>query len=756
MKEHKKHVITDDDFKLQELEKYASLMTLGNGYLGVRGTLEENYTEQTRGMYVAGIYNKATENEVTELINLPDITEMKIEIDEEVFSLLKGKIISYKRTLQMDRGEIVREILWERKDGSKFQFTFQRFVAKNELHMLATKVTVISLDCDAKIIITTGIDAQQTNSGRQHLIEEKVSIHDEKIMLGVYRTNQTNQTVAIATACTTNLNCDINYGAKNRKIAASIKSNIRSGRPFVVEKIGAVCTSFDRGQSKRTPTERSLDTVMEAITSSYDVLLQNSELEWKKLWDNKRVIIHSTNSFDQTAIDFAIYHLEIMAPKHDERLSIAAKGLTGEGYKGHVFWDTEIFMLPFHLYTEPESAKNLLRYRYLNLQGAKAKAEKEGYQGALFPWESALTGEEETPVYAAINIKTGERQKVAAALAEHHIVADIAYAVINYYYVTKDDFFMRREGLTLLKETALFWMSRTEESEGQLHIKDVIGPDEYTEHIDNNAFTNYMALFNVEQALLFMKKNEDIDEDFFEKGNDFINRLYLPKENINKIIPQDDTFLSKKEIDLDKYKKIQGSQEILLDYSRQEVNEMQILKQADVVMLLYLFPELVPIDVVRKNLTYYEERTIHDSSLSKAIHAIVAMRSNDMKLAYRFFQEASLIDLGSNRRSSDEGIHAASLGALWLAVFEFMNITIDNNNLKVNPNLPEEWTELVFPLQYLGRRLEITATHGFTKIVKLSGPSISIEINGELHTLENYIEVFNRCNHHKKGNQQIE
>ncbi|QKE73924.1 glycoside hydrolase family 65 protein [Arthrobacter citreus] len=734
------NVMNESQFDLQYINKYATIMALGNGYLGLRASHEEYYAEQTRGMYVAGIYNKSTQNDVTELVNLPDLVGMKIEINDEIFSVLSGEILSYNRNLNMQKGELTREIVWKNKDGNRFCIKFQRFVSKDNLHLLASKMNVISLDCDATIKVTTGIDAQTSNFGKQHLVEENIRVIDKKILHAVYKTTESNHMIALATSCNTPDTSDVSFVAKNRQLMAIIKQDVIVDQPFEFEKISSVYTSIDK--SEEDPAQASIHAVQENSSAGYESLLESSSSMWEDFWKKKRVIISSKDETDQIALDFSLYHIEMMTPSHDERFSVGAKGLTGEGYKGHVFWDTEIFIAPFHLFTEPEVARKLLTYRYLHIKEAKEKAAKNGYAGALFPWESAFTGMEETPEYAAINILTGKRQKVASALAEHHIVADIAYAVCQYYENTFDEAFMECVGLELLKETARFWISRTTDENGVLSIKDVIGPDEYTEHINNNAYTNYMANYNVQQALKYMEKYNKIDEVLFESGKDFLKRIYLPRANEDKIIPQDDTFLTKPEIDLSIYKQKQGSQAILLDYSRQEVNEMQILKQADVVMLLYLFPSLFEADVVKMNLQYYEQHTIHDSSLSKAIHAIVASRCGDVENAYRFFQEACLIDLGSNPKSSDEGIHAASLGANWLAtIFGFANITMEKNNLKINPNLPGNWDKLSFPFHFQGTNLEITITHESVTVTKQSGTEIEIEINGEVFHLKNQIST---------------
>ncbi|WP_340373088.1 glycoside hydrolase family 65 protein [Peribacillus sp. FSL E2-0218] len=723
--------LEENSFDPRYINKFASLMTVGNGYFGLRASHEENYVNQTRGMYVAGIYNKATVNEPSDLVNLPDVAGMNIELDGEVFSLLTGEILSYKRQLNLENGELRRDILWKSRTGSRFRLTFQRFAAKNDRHVLATKLTVTSLDKPAQMKIVTGIDAQQTNFGRQHLIEEKVRVAEGDLLQGTYKTTESGHTIAIATCCTGSVKGEMSHTAKNRQLLSAINQDLLADTPFVLEKMGVIFTSLDGDLRGESPEEASEAVLRSCSAAGYDALLHKSAGEWAQFWMEKRIKVASTRDFDQLAIDFSLYQLEVMTPAHDERFSVGAKGLTGEGYKGHVFWDTEIFITPFHLYTEPEKARKLLRYRYLRLKQALDKAASNGYEGALFPWESAFTGEEETPEFAAINIKTGKRQKVASALAEHHIVADIAYTVVKYYQNTWDDSFMKKEGLELLKETSRFWISRAVEENDQLVIKDVIGPDEYTEHIDNNAFTNYMAWYNVEQALFFMDKYGDDDRQLKDRGHEFLKRLYLPKANDDKIIPQDDTFLSKPEIDLSRYKQAQGSQGILMDYSRQEVNEMQILKQADVVMLLYLLPDVFPSDIIYENLRYYEEHTIHDSSLSKAIHAIVAARAGEIEKAYEFFQESCLIDLGPNPQSSDEGLHAASLGAIWMAaMFGFANVSIKNQRLSLDPKLPSGWSELAFPLNFQGSRLHVALTHNQAVITKVSGDDVCIELNG--------------------------
>ncbi|EDO1150772.1 glycoside hydrolase family 65 protein [Listeria innocua] len=713
--------IIEKEFALNYLNKYGSQMTVGNGYLGVRGALEEEYPEQVRGMYVAGIYNRPSGSVSSELVNLPDVTRFQVTLDGEVFSMQAGKVHGYERFLDMNTGELVRKIIWENSAGDKYQLNFYRFASKVVKHVIAARVEITPLSGCAKVKIKTGIDAQQTNFGTQQLAESSLRIFDEELMVGEYETIESKQRITVATK----VSQKGVFTAKNRQLMTEVEQEIAANQTFALEKISLVKTSLD-------------EVDVELPNETYAELKATSERAWADFWEHAGVRVESTNDFDQFALDFACYHLEIMTPKDDFRCSVGAKGLTGEGYKGHVFWDTEIFIMPFFLYNKPEIAKQLLEYRYLHLKEAKEKALKNGYNGALYPWESAFSGEEETPEFAAINIRTGTRQKVASAISEHHLVADIAYAVCEYEAATGDAQFMSDCGAELLLETAEFWISRATSRNGRLEILDVIGPDEYTEHIDNNTYTNYMAHYNVKMALEWNRDNEA----FQSRAKAFLKNLYLPVANEKGLIPQDDTFLQKDWINLDKYKAAQGTQGILLDYSRQEVNELQILKQADLVMLFYLFPQMFAPETVKKNLDYYEKRTIHDSSLSKAIHAIVENRTGNREQAYQFFQKACLIDLGDEPHSSDDGLHAASLGAIWLAVvFGFAGIDTSGELLEIAPNLPDAWRFVKFEFMWKGETILVEIAPNTLQLSKNTKSMLELVIYGEKQQLTDTLTI---------------
>jgi hypothetical glycosyl hydrolase len=714
-----------NQFEEETLNKQATLMTTGNGYLGVRAVHEEKYRNQDRGFFVRGIFDRTIGTEAAELVNLPDITEQELRINGEIFSLNSPQVRDYQRSLDLSTGELNRSLKWQTEQGDWFKITNKRIVSQKNKEQIAFQLIVEPLSGSAEISIKTGIDGQVSNGGNQHLIERDIRVYDERLLVAEYETIESHLTVGLAMR----LNKSGIISAKNRKIQTNIQENCQKNDSFVFEKVAYIYSSLEADD----PLESAKKAAAQEI--SYEKIAKETKKSWHDFWSEHRVVVNSQNAFDQLALDFACYHLQIMTPD-DSQFSVAAKGLTGEGYKGHVFWDTEIFILPFFLHNEPDTAKKLLKYRFFRLAGAKEKARQNNYRGALFPWESALTGYEETPKYAAINIRTGKRQIISSAVAEHHIVADIAYAVMDLYQATADQEFMDNYGKELLKETALFWLSRGVEINGRIEIHDVIGPDEYTEHVNNNAYTNYLAAYNVRSALEQQVGDEQLQEQFRQ----FLDKLYLPDKNTDGLIPQDDTFLEKPVIDLSKYKEQAGNQLILTEYSRQEVIDRQILKQADLVMLFYLQPDLFSFETIKQNLYYYEDRTIHDSSLSKAIHAIVAARIHEAEWAYEMFQAACRIDLNDQPHTSDEGVHGAALGAVWLTViFGFAGIK-KGDVLEINPQLPNAWKQLTFNFYWRNEKITVQMTQDSVLLKKESTKQLPIMIEGQNYLLADKLE----------------
>jgi hypothetical glycosyl hydrolase len=404
-------IIRESGFSSTNLGKCESIMSLGNGYIGLRSSTEEKYLGETRNYFVAGTFNKFNEEEVTELPNAADIINLEITVNGESFGLDHGTLVEYSRELNVRNGELHRHIVWISPKGEKLALDFYRIVSLKELHVVAQKVIITPLDKETHIGITSGIDGRMTNSGSQHFSDGDKRFYDKKYMQFVQTTSQTKIDFVHNTGLQFAVNgeraeLDSHIFMDRRKIYCKYKGDLKQNESLVIEKISNVYTSRDKEYEKTSLKELqeiSLEALRESMKKGYDHLKLESEQRWvEKVWSRVPITIDSEDEYDQLAIRFAQYHMEIMTPDHDNRMCIAAKGLSGEGYKGHTFWDMDIFVLPYFIYSIPEIARKLVEYRYLSLGGAHKKAQDNGFKGAQFPWESAwLDDGEVTPVWGA-------------------------------------------------------------------------------------------------------------------------------------------------------------------------------------------------------------------------------------------------------------------------------------------------------------------------------------------------------------------
>ncbi|NMD37699.1 MAG: glycoside hydrolase family 65 protein [Christensenellaceae bacterium] len=747
-------IIAETAFAQQFQGKCEAIMSQGNGYMGLRNALEEDYVGKKVGLFVSGTFNKCTPNEVTELPNIADPCSFTISVNGHVFSLLTGTNQHYYRQIYLKNGETERTVKWISPDGVAVDLKFNRFVSMDQKHIIAQKIS-ISTDKPATIKLISGINGQVTNTGAMHMTEGDKRLYEGRYMQYCQKTTQTAYDVVINTIDNFFINgnaVDVK-GAINmerRRIFMEYFFELQNDENLVCESISTIHTSIDRELLSKDLAEiknYSLDYIKQISKNTYNELLANSTKAWEALvWNENSVEISSNNSFDQLALRFAQYHLHVMCPV-DNRMNIGAKGLSGEGYKGHTFWDTEIFILPYFIYTAPHIARSLLEYRYLSLSGARAKAAAGGYKGAQYPWESAgIDDGEVTPVWGDADIITGKPQKIWTGFIEIHVTADVIYGVWEYYKATGDEDFMQKYGYEMVFDTAIFWDSRLEWSDetGQYHINNVIGPDEYKEHVDDNAFTNYMAKWNMELAVEYFKKLRGTE--LFDRLNKqfdlyyYINSwaqkiplIHLPVPNEDDVLPQDNTYLTYPRIDLTKYKNQKNVATIFKDYSLEQLNKIQVSKQADVMVLFLLMENLFPLSVKKASWNYYEPLTLHDSSLSLSTHAILASDMDNKDLAYSLFTQAAEIDAGPNMKTSDAGIHSASIGGIWQTViYGFAGLRLIDGELYIRPNLPEHWDNIAFSIYWKGQRLNINVDHKQISIKNLSNSEdIYIKIKDE-------------------------
>lgn len=723
--------LSENVFDIKGLKRVESLFHQANGYLGIRASAEEIYLHQQRGTYVAGTFDKFDEHEVTELPNVPDCIFTQLEIDGEHLSLQYGTYCDYQITLNLRTAELIRTFTYTTKTGAKVACTFQRIVSKANRHIVAQKVT-LSSDRNVTMKIQAGIDGSVTNSGVQHFRSGPKRLHGKQIMQASYTTNQSHIDFSLFTGHRFLVNKEAIWPNNellllSRSIEMIYTLELNAGQTLSFEKVHTIHTSRDLEFSGRTIEDinkKAFETVTDALSRGYDALCEESAVSWTEFWKTHDVIIDSDNPDDQIILRYAILEIAMMTPQHDNRMNIGAKGLSGEAYKGHTFWDTEIFLLPFWIMSDPIIARKLLEYRYLSLDGARDKARANGYFGAMFPWESAwIEDGETTPEWGAADVVTGESLPIECGNLEQHITSDVAYGVWHYYTMSGDDEFMERYGYRLIFETAIFWVSRWEwnEARQRYEITDVIGPDEYSEHVSNNAFTNYMSYWNVALAIrcyeTLQQKQESLLEHFerelslsarYAVWQENLNKLYLPQLNEELILPQDDEYLKLPEIPVAGYKESRTRSDIIKDYNMKQISKLQVSKQADVLVLQYLLPELFTHEVIKKNFTYYEAHCLHDSSLSFSTHAVMASRAGEPTLARTFFEKACHIDLNDNPSSSAAGIHAASMGGIYQAMVNGLGgLALCNETLTIQPQLPEGFRKISYRTFWKGVRLEI-------------------------------------------------
>jgi kojibiose phosphorylase len=496
---------------------------------------------------------------------------------------------------------------------------------------------------------------------------------------------------------------------------------VRPGETVVADKLVALVTSREMDNVR----DAALAQLRSAVECGHDDLRASSDAAWESEWEICNVTIEGDDEADR-ALRYALFQLLIAAPRHDDRVSIPAKTLSGFGYRGHVFWDTEIFILPFFTFTQPRIARNLLMYRYHTLPGARRKARENGYEGAMFAWESAATGDETTP--RLVPGPEGNLIRIWTGDIQYHISADVAYGVVQYWRATGDDAFMRDYGAEIVLDTACFWASRVEwnAARGRYEINDVIGPDEYHEHVDNNAYTNRMARWNLEAALEVLawlrrehagkaaqlKSHLGLTVDRLARWADIIGCLYLPHDPETGLMEQFDGFLDLETVNLADYEP--RSHSMLVELSVEGIQSYQVIKQPDVLMLFHLLGDAYDEETLRVNWDYYLAYTdlTHGSSLGPSIHAALAARLGKPRWAYEQFMHAAEVDLKDLRGNTADGIHAASAGGAWQSVvFGFAGLKTGEEGYGVTPRLPSHWKQLKFSFHDRGEKIDLVLSN---------------------------------------------
>ena len=738
-------VLSHEGYDLLSESALESRFAFGNGFLGMRAARSVSRGPTWVGWlgyikwaswprcYVAGLFDMPnTEPPVPALVPVADWSRVRILLDGEPLLAREGEVQLAIRRLDMRHGLLLSE--WRHRTPAGITVTGR------ELRLLSLADRAMGLQVLQLALDRDGVDVWlEASFGLAGLGMEPIRTEQD---LGAWRTEGSGKGVAMTGATTLRLGGDLL--APDRPFPLRWAWHWRSLTEQVAE--------FDR----LVAVARADTPQHDPAPAAYVALARNRAVGWRAVltaheaaWDARWIASDALIEGDdqsQQALRFAVYHLTSAANPDDERVSIGARGLTGDAYFGHVFWDTEIYLLPFYTAVWPEAARALLMYRFHTLPGARAKAKHFGFKGALYAWESADTGEETTPERvvgpdgAPIEILTGQM--------EHHISADIAYAVWQYWRATGDDDFLLRAGAEILLETARFWASRAvTEADGRRHIRHVIGPDEYHEDVDDNAFTNVMARWNIARALEAMallrarwpdhaaalEEKLALGEEELADWRDAIERIVTGLDPATGLYEQFAGFHALAPLDLADYAERTVPIDVVI--GRERTQRSQVVKQSDVVALIALLPEEFPGAMAQTNFRHYEPRCAHGSSLSAGFHALVAARLGDAKMAMHYLHETASTDLDLDPNSAG-GVRIAGLGALWQAVIlGFAGLDLTGDTLGIDPRLPPQWQSLSFRVRWRGRSVAIRIAGSNVQVTLTEGETMEMRIAGATRKL---------------------
>ncbi|MBK8020631.1 MAG: glycoside hydrolase family 65 protein [Chloroflexi bacterium] len=723
-------LIEPEPFSSDALKGWEGLFAQGSGYLHTRGSLEEHLSDAPQnvtylrrpanvtseafptmaskwGTFVPGIYgNHPLMGK--ELANLPLFIGIAPYLDGERLDLEHGNILQHRRALDLHSAVLSRQIRWRTRSGAEVTIIFERFASAARPHLYVQRMTVTS-NRAAELTVMAGIDSDVRTSGYDHMAVVAFS-GPAPDRLRCEMALDTGDRVSMASWLALD-GADWIYREEGRAAFLSATLPCPAGQTLTFEKRTAITSSFDR-KALDLETLLSLDTPYAALAEEHAVL-------WAQRWADSDVVIETDADGDdraQLTLRLALYHL-MRAHPNDSRVAIDPKAYAGDAYRGLYFWDTEMYLLPFFLYTDPARGKMLTDFRIGTLDGARKNAASFGYGGARYPWEGDSDGIEQCPNWQYRD-------------HEVHVTADVVYGLAHTGQATGDAGYLEREAAGVLRETAAYWLERVDWRPGEDHpsLLGVMGPDEYAPITNNNAYTNRMVRFALEQAAHVAE-----DASARERWATAARGLPIPRR-ADGLVLQCEDFEGQAEIDFAALWQ-DRSKGFASQVSQERLYRSRCLKQADVLLLMLLFPDEFTDAEVRQAWDYYLPYTTHDSSLSPGVHAVVALRLGLMDEALAFWERSLTLDLDGG---AEEGIHIAAQGMNWqIAVLGFggLRTAMQADRLTLTPHLPPGWRRLAFPIQWKGQRAYVEVTHTGVTVENRSDRPLEVVVNGEARTI---------------------
>lgn len=722
-----------------------TLFAVGNGYLGMRGNPEEGRPAYAHGTFLNG-FHETWEIRHAEsafgfaktgqtIVNAPDAKLLKIYVDDEPLTFGTADLEQYSRTLDFRDGVLRRNLVWRTPSGKRVRVDSTRMVSMTQRHLAIMTLEIEMLSGEAPIVVSSQIlnrqdgvdeyrsaeaplgivDPRKAATFHERVLMPRMNYSNEDRMLLGYQCAHSGMTVAVAAdhVLTTEDEHETITSSDDDMAKVVFRVHATEGRTTRLEKYVAYHSS--REVPVRELSDRCDRTLDRAARFGFDHYVEDQRSWYADFWEAADVEIVADDPelrAVQQAIRFNLFGLAQAAGRTDG-LGVPAKGVTGSGYEGHYFWDTEIYVVPFLSYTQPEVARNIVHFRALMLPAARLRAREMAESGAMFPWRT-INGEEASAYYAA-------------GSAQVHIDADVAYAVMTYVRATNDTAYLIREGVDILVETSRMWVDlgfwRSNGGDPSFHIHGVTGPDEYTTVVNNNLFTNVMARYNLEEAVLAVEWIRDqhpsefirvaarlgLENDEVEEWRRVAAGMTIPFDEGLGIHPQDDFFLDREVWDLSQTPS--ELRPLLLHYHPLVIYRFQVLKQADVVLALFLQGDRFTAEEKRADFEYYDPITTGDSTLSAVVQSIVAAEVGYHEVALDYFHQGLYVDLRNLHGNTVDGVHVASMGGVWSAlVFGFGGMRNHGGTLTFDPRLPTDWPELRFRICWHGTRLEVHLT----------------------------------------------
>ncbi len=755
MKQYLKHdpwKIIEEGFSPEYNRISESVFSLGNGRMGQRATFEEDYSGDThQGSYVAGVYypdktrvgwwKNGYPEYFAKVLNAPSWIDIKITIDGEVLDLAKGKVASFRRELDMQSGLLTRTFTLTMNSGKQVSVEAKRFCSMADGEVGAIRYTITPLNFSGQIEIELPVDADVVN---------KDSNYDEKFWLEIYKAATAEHAMVIAETkktafqvCTgmtysvlqnkTAVQVEGNAFTKEKYASVAFTLNVKAQEEVCIEKLAVVLSSENyKKENLAGACEKKLVNVKK---EGFSKLFEAHKTNWLKRWEGADITIEGDIAAQQ-GIRFNIFQLMQTYTGEDERLNIGPKGFTGEKYGGSTYWDTEAYCLPFYLGTAEEKvARNLLVYRHKHLQRAIENAAKLGFTNgaALYPMVT-MNGEE-------------CHNEWEITFEEIHRNGAIAYGIYDYIRYTGDESYLVQYGLEVLIAISRFWAQRVNWSadKHKYVMLGVTGPNEYENNVNNNWYTNLLAVWTLEYTQQALESVKRQDQKAFEtlakrisfneseetsKWMDIRTNIYLPEDTIRGVFLQQDGFLDKELLTVSQLRK--EDRPLNQKWSWDRILRSCFIKQADVLQGMYFFEERFTHDELKRNFDFYEPMTVHESSLSPCVHVILASVLGYKEKAYEMYLRTSRLDLDDYNNDTEDGCHITSMAGTWMSVVKgFGGMRVRDGKLHFNPFIPDQWKSYSFKLEFRGRVIQVNVSKGSTDIKVISGDPLEIIVGEE-------------------------